>query len=465
MASNLVKQIILDLPLYQALKEKSVEKFIALLDDFDSNLLEKFYNKDYQMTNDEIEKLVKTLLSISDKNSRNAVILSKHHLVFENTQNNEIKPIYETCFKENTLEETSIASNSLYFVTQQELKNPKYFRVVAQYDRDQILEIMLELNYSEGNMNLLCYDIASYQAQKCFDLMNKEFSKFFQNAYKRSIKNGNGKACIFLYENGINYKEQDIDSIISGNIEFLEHLINSGYKFKLEPSKIVKIYKKEVKNSLDDQHFFRALDFLIEKEKYSGVEILNASLENESEKMVEYYLRRVEPDEETLRFACFASSPEMIQKLVSMGTPGVENFLINALANSDEEVPLFLLKNYDMIVDSESFSEIIDKNNQELIFEAIKHNPVIDEWVIISILKLNNEDLLTFLSNSDKTINMWILNELMLDFDEYRDNFINGLDFLHEKIELTEEEKNKLLNDINDKDLRTIITNVVPIEK
>lgn len=181
--------------------------------------------------------------------------------------------------------------------------------------------------------------------------------------------------------------------------------------------------------------------------------------------MVEYYLRRVEPDEETLRFACFASSPEMIQKLVSMGTPGVENFLINALANSDEEVPLFLLKNYDMIVDSESFSEIIDKNNQELIFEAIKHNPVIDEWVIISILKLNNEDLLTFLSNSDKTINMWILNELMLDFDEYRDNFINGLDFLHEKIELTEEEKNKLLNDINDKDLRTIITNVVPIEK
>ena len=223
-----------------------IKDFLEYLPEYyDVNLIVRFEQKDYNMTKDEIKKLCETMDYIgAQEHLKEAVILAKHYQVFDKDytkilesvdgrkpEYNAIHYYYKDFHKEETLEETSIACNSTFFVNLEEIKKDtelimKYMNVAIKYDVQEMFDLFYIMTIDIAPSSILYKEILelmyTYNSVKCvkklydFEKMDFLFNfgdiiinyddfNLFKFIYDNSIENSS----YFLLRKCIKYRKYD----------------------------------------------------------------------------------------------------------------------------------------------------------------------------------------------------------------------------------------------------------------
>lgn len=484
-------------------EELAVNLFLELCIECDFNLVERFYLKDFDFTKREIKKLVNGMIYISDPYRRHAVVLAKHYLVFEEyfdekylklLKNNkkletELYNFYKDCHKEETLEETSIASNSLYFLDGNDLANNDYFKIVAKYDSDQIVQVMIEgYDFSKTATSILIKHIAKNGAQKCFDYLKnlRGFDRIIKKLYENSIRDGKVDETIFLKKNGLSSRYEVEESIGFANVKFIEYLVSINYTFVISQlNQAMNFYVNQLyKNSLPDEEFsdeeendfpeddlldksIEMIDLLISSNSFSNIEILNSALENKAYKYIDEYLEITEPNNDSLANACYICNLETIKKIIDKGVEPAEYCLESILEGPQKdkkEIFFYFIQNYDFIISTNIFFLAIETQDDDIINFVISNDPPINHHVILNIFERQNLSLAKYLVERNIRINYEDLFDILRLYYEDYDLLHQMLEIILPIIELTSEEKERMIDLINDDEFSTFFEQIVPTD-
>lgn len=381
-------QILQDSSLYHEMKEDFTDN--EILENFQTYvnfpIIIKFYNKDFNLTNEEIEHLYYSLNYMGNKYQKEALILAKFYQVFDNyikeineeyqislikknktrllkankTKQLELYVEYNNIKIENDLFKSFIANDCIFKI--EPLKED--IIICCKYDSINFLK------YIWGELKIQDYEILEKEietllennSQHCFDFLRKyidndslenmiDFYIYNRNVLCFLVNNDIGLqqtfivniACTYNDENlleicvkkGMEVEDEEIDYLVKHNFNFCLNVIQNEYRDKILQSSIFA-------NNLDifKKYFVK---------KYFLLDHLYYAIEKNLTDFVDFLINEVE------------ISPDIFSILQ----------LLNRKSLNDDEIKILeLLTSKNQIIGispEELFDYAIDQNNKDAI--------------------------------------------------------------------------------------------------
>ena len=423
--------------------EKSVDQFLEhVKDKVNINIIRLFYTNQY-INNQEIKILCNSLNYIGNIHLIDAIILAKQNRVYDSEFSEKVEnkkerstlyAMYTAGEREHSLELTSIALGSDYFVNYEIMDNLskyRYCKVAIKNDQIEMLKKFLGDFSEDQNLNqnknenliqdedeypnqdedegdypnedrnqdekiqLLKYS-AEKNATKCFEFLCKHLDKTYIEVFEEIISSDiSYEVFKFIYEyikdfdnifNYISYRSNKIlEFLATKNLypekEWINDLIHD-FRF--------------LKDKNEKEQILNIFDLYVDLKAYDDLFLLNCFLLIPYHQYIEKYLNKVEPNDESLLNACLSLNVDMVQKIIDKGVYPTEKIVAQCLRNhrkhDGKAIPnaIFLLRNYEIPLDQDLLTEVIAEDIEELNNVVLNLSPIITQTTKEDILIYKN---------------------------------------------------------------------------
>lgn len=358
-----MEQICQDSSLFMEMNDFNLshQEFFDLINSQKSKLLDtkplvKFYSKNYHMSKLELKKLCYTMSHMGNKYEKEALILAKYYGVFDSEKENDsiLFKTYNKLIKEERLDFTSVACESLYFTSTSSILYLDYAKISCKHDKLNMLRHFFDkANFGLDDIYHLLWTCAENLSSECFDFLNKGYN--IDHFLIKFIKQNKYDQFVFLYGKGIECNDLLSLCIEHSNVKILSYLLEEGVR----PSKydLIDSFSKGI--YLLNDFFHKKL-------------IFNLSLKHNVKEYFSY-IDEITPDEENLMVCCKNDNLEMFVKIIEYITPNSIHLLISLKHNS------FNISNYLLDNGIKPNNECLKStNNNQLIEKIVSKNPEID---------------------------------------------------------------------------------------
>jgi len=439
--------------------EKSVDQFLEhVKDKVNINIIRLFYTNQY-INNQEIKILCNSLNYIGNIHLIDAIILAKQNRVYDSEFSEKVEnkkerstlyAMYTAGEREHSLELTSIALGSDYFVNYEIMDNLskyRYCKVAIKNDQIEMLKKFLgdfseDQNLNQNKNENLIQDEDEYPNQDEDEYPNQDEDEYpnqdeDEGDYPNEDRNQDEKIqllkysaeknatkcfeflCKHLDKTYIEVFEEIISSDISYEVfkfiyEYIKDFDNIFNYISYRSNKILEFLatknlypEKEWINDLihdfrflkdknEKEQILNIFDLYVDLKAYDDLFLLNCFLLIPYHQYIEKYLNKVEPNDESLLNACLSLNVDMVQKIIDKGVYPTEKIVAQCLRNhrkhDGKAIPnaIFLLRNYEIPLDQDLLTEVIAEDIEELNNVVLNLSPIITQTTKEDILIYKN---------------------------------------------------------------------------